>query len=290
MGNSRGNVYSRGNLYYDTTQAQLWAFSYDEMAQYDLPAIYDLILAETGVDQLIHVGHSQGTAQAFAAYSTYPETASKVKLFIALAPIVYLTYQESLLLSTFAQLPDSVVFDLLGDLAFPPDTTWFNTLETYFPDVCVDFPWACESAIFLLGGCNNIRTCDPGNMNQSRTEVYAAHIGGGSVQDLVHFLQATRSTTFPMYNYDSSSANLAHYNSSTPPNYDVTKMTVPTALFYGGRDGFADETDVDRLIPQLQSLVFTHYEPDYEHLDFVWGMNAYEKIYNLIIELVNKYW
>ena len=83
-------------------------------------------------------------------------------------------------------------------------------------------------------------------MNQSRIEVYSAHIGGASTQDLVHFLQATRSTTFPMYNYDSSSANLQHYNSTTPPNYDVTKMTVPTAIFYGGRDGFADPTDVER--------------------------------------------
>jgi len=278
----------RHNLYYTEQQVEFWQWSYDEMATYDLPAIYDMILKETGVEQLIHIGHSQGTTQAFAAYSTNPETASKVKLFIALAPVAYLTNQESLLMSTFADLPDQVVYDLLGDLAFPPDTNWFDVLETYFPDICTDFSWACESVIFLVGGCNSIRSCDPGNMNQTRIPVYSSHIGGASTQDLVHWLQASRSSVMPLYDWGVQQ-NMVHYNKTIPPTYDVSKVTVPTALFYGGKDGFADMTDVERIIPKLPNLVYTHFEPKYEHLDFVWGMNAYEEIYNLVVDLINKY-
>jgi hypothetical protein len=58
------------------------------MAKYDLPATMDYIERITGQDQLVYIGHSQGTLIAFAALSTNPEFAKKIKLFIALAPIV----------------------------------------------------------------------------------------------------------------------------------------------------------------------------------------------------------
>ena len=58
------------------------------MAKYDLPATMDYIERITGQDQLVYIGHSQGTLIAFAALSTNPEFAKKIKLFIVLAPIV----------------------------------------------------------------------------------------------------------------------------------------------------------------------------------------------------------
>ena len=58
------------------------------MAKYDLPATIDYILSTTGQDQLVYIGHSQGTLIAFAAMSSNPEFEKKIKLFIPLAPIV----------------------------------------------------------------------------------------------------------------------------------------------------------------------------------------------------------
>ena len=58
------------------------------MAKNDLPATMDHIERTTGQDQLVYIGHSQGTLIAFAGLSTNPEFAKKIKLFIALAPIV----------------------------------------------------------------------------------------------------------------------------------------------------------------------------------------------------------
>ncbi|GFS27224.1 lipase [Elysia marginata] len=57
------------------------------MAQYDLPAIIYYILNQTGHEQLYYVGHSQGTAIAFARFSEDQELASRVKHLMALAPI-----------------------------------------------------------------------------------------------------------------------------------------------------------------------------------------------------------
>lgn len=46
---------------------EYWNFSFDEMAKYDQPALWKYILKETKQDKLTYVGHSQGTAQMFAA-------------------------------------------------------------------------------------------------------------------------------------------------------------------------------------------------------------------------------
>ena len=61
--------------------------SFDEMAKYDLPATIDYIQTITGQDQLVYIGHSQGTLIAFAAFSNNAELAKKISLFMALAPI-----------------------------------------------------------------------------------------------------------------------------------------------------------------------------------------------------------
>ena len=45
------------------------------------------ILSVTGKTQLSYVGHSQGTTMGFAGFSTLPDLADKVNLFVALAPV-----------------------------------------------------------------------------------------------------------------------------------------------------------------------------------------------------------
>jgi len=96
--------------------------------------------------------------------------------------------------------------------------------------------------IFEIVGCNTEGKCDPGNLNLSRTDVYSSHIGGASVQDLLHLLQASTSIDVPYYNYGSNQANQQHYNQSSPPNYDISNVHVPVALFIGENDNFGDAT------------------------------------------------
>ena len=60
------------------------------MAAYDLPATVDKILSVTGAQQVFYVGHSQGCEIAIAELSRDPDFASKIKLFVGLAPATYL--------------------------------------------------------------------------------------------------------------------------------------------------------------------------------------------------------
>ena len=75
----------------------LFLFSFQEMAEYDIPAMLEHALKVSGQSQLFYIGHSQGTLIGFSEFSANPELAKKVKLFIALAPIFYLSHTAAIL-------------------------------------------------------------------------------------------------------------------------------------------------------------------------------------------------
>lgn len=89
MNNSRGNKFSRHHKYLcPDTHKKFWDYSFQEMADYDLPAVFDYIFKETGCSSLTYIGHSQGTMQMLSALSTNPEYwRPKINVAILLAPV-----------------------------------------------------------------------------------------------------------------------------------------------------------------------------------------------------------
>lgn len=57
----------------------------------------DYVLQKSQEEKLTYVGYSQGTVMGFAGFSTQPELAAKVKLFIALAPVARVSHIEGAL-------------------------------------------------------------------------------------------------------------------------------------------------------------------------------------------------
>jgi predicted alpha/beta-fold hydrolase len=69
LGNVRGNVFSRNHTSLGLLDPAFWAFSWDDMAAHDLPAMMTYALLAGGGDWLAYVGHSQGTTLALAMLS-----------------------------------------------------------------------------------------------------------------------------------------------------------------------------------------------------------------------------
>ncbi|XP_055416236.1 lysosomal acid lipase/cholesteryl ester hydrolase isoform X2 [Bubalus kerabau] len=185
MGNSRGNTWSRKHKTLSVSQDEFWAFSFDEMANYDLPASINFILNKTGQEQLYYVGHSQGTTIGFIAFSRIPELAKKIKMFFALAPVASTEFMTGPVVK-LAQIPELFLKDLFGIKEFFPQSTFLKWLSTH---MCthVILKELCGNVFFVLCGFNER------NLNMSRVAVYATHNPAGtSVQNMIHWLQETQ--------------------------------------------------------------------------------------------------
>lgn len=280
IGNSRGNTWSRKHVSLDPKQKKYWQFSYDELAKKDLPAVINFITKTTGQEQIFYVGHSQGTTIAFIAFSTMPELASKIKMFFALAPVATVGLTRSPM-TKLSVIPEFLIWDLFGQKDFFPQNELIKFFATEF---CSRKPLSvlCGNVFFLLCGF------DEKNLNMSRTPVYTTHCPAGtSVHNMVHWAQAVKSSKLMAYDYGTA-GNMAHYNQSTPPMYNVRDMTVPTALWSGGQDTLADPQDVALLLTQIPKLVYHRYIKHWEHLDFIWGLDAPQEMYNKMIEMMRE--
>ena len=67
MGNARCNRYSRDHQWLDVDTSQLairskfFEISFDHMAEFDQPALWECVLSNTKQEKLTYIGHSQGT-------------------------------------------------------------------------------------------------------------------------------------------------------------------------------------------------------------------------------------
>jgi pimeloyl-ACP methyl ester carboxylesterase len=82
FGNVRGNIFSRNHTTLDLLNPKFWAFSWDEMAARDLPAMLTQELLMSGASEVAYVGHSQGTTlgMAFLASHAGSGLAERIKV------------------------------------------------------------------------------------------------------------------------------------------------------------------------------------------------------------------
>ncbi|XP_042545372.1 tear acid lipase-like protein [Dipodomys spectabilis] len=280
MGNSRGNTWSKRHLYLDTDSKEFWTFSYDEMIKYDLPATIDFILEETRQKQIYYVGHSQGTLIAFGAFATNPQLAQKIKISFVLGPIATAKYIAGGL-QALSYLPPGVFKLIFGEKEILP-YSHFNDVTKKLCNYKI-FHFLCNSMFTFFFGY------DRKNLNESRYDVYLQLIpSGSSVQNLLHYFQAIHTGTFQAYDYGSASLNFQHYNQSTPPEYNVENMKVPTAMWSGGRDPLADPRDVQNLERRISNLIYNKEISYYNHNDFLIGKDAPTQVFSGILKILSE--
>ncbi|NXX67314.1 LIPM Lipase, partial [Spizella passerina] len=279
LGNSRGDTWSLKHKTLKPCQKEFWQFSFDEIGKYDIPAELNFIMNKTGQKDVYYIGHSEGSAAGFIALSTYPDMPQKIKAFFALAPVTTITHSTSPL-TTIALLPQPLMRLLFGCKGVLQYNELMKGPVTRF---CACQGKVCGNIFcYLVGG--RIQ-----NMNTSRTDSYSGHYPAGtSVQNIIHWQQIKHANQFQAYDYGCKE-NMKKYNQTAPPAYKIEEIKVPTAVWSGGQDKVADPTDMARLLPRITNLIYHEHFPEWGHLDFLWGLDATEKMYLKIIELLKKY-
>jgi lysosomal acid lipase/cholesteryl ester hydrolase len=283
LANNRGNAWSKRHLEKDFRSTQFWEFSWDHMAL-DLNAEVDYVLNYTNEQSLAYVGHSQGTMQAFAALSEEAgsELATKINLFVALAPVAFLEHMSSPLLRFLARSPLPGVVAALGarDFADTPEQ-----VRDLFPNICDAAPAGCGDLLALgFGHSHHIERAD--------YETFVTDWPSGtSTQNLLHYVQMIKHGRFAKYDHGRE-GNLRVYGQAAAPEYDLAKFAqrkVPTLLVSGTEDTLADVADVERLKAIINDTVIEHVQVDgYAHMDFLWARDAAELVYPHVIRALEK--
>lgn len=315
MGNARGNVYSRKHILYDpdgslTDRQRFWSFSWHEIGIVDLPTMIDYTLNKTQQSQLFYVGHSQGTTAFFVMCSERPEYNTKVKMMHALAPVAFMDHAVSPIVR-LAELMPSVLqraTSMLGAYEILPSLDFFKAIGQ---QICRDtspFIVLCESVLFLITGFNernlnavSILQAFPFNVSkklnfiilsvQTLFPVYLSHTpAGAATYQLVHYVQLGRSGRFSQYDWGTPEMNFVKYGSEIPPDYNLKNVVARVILHYADNDWLAAVTDVERLHKLLPNSEMNHVSDRwFEHMDFVWGIETKEMLYEPIIVSMKLY-
>lgn len=112
---------------------------------------------------------------------------------------------------------------------------------------------------------------------------------GASAQQLVHYGQEVRSGHFRQYDYGWFQ-NYIQYKRLTPPDYSLQNVKAKVALYYSVADSLAAVEDVRRLAQELSNVVSNNLvaHESFNHIDFVWAINAPRLVYAPIISLMKS--
>ena len=106
---------------------------------------------------------------------------------------------------------------------------------------------------------------------------------GASSKTILHYGQEVNSNKFEGYDWGSDDANMAHHGSLTPPEYLLSDVTTPTAIYWGDNDWLAAAADILQVvmgIPNIQPGMNHEVAwPGWNHLDFLWGVDADKYVY-----------
>ncbi|XP_026751685.1 lipase 3-like [Galleria mellonella] len=289
MGNARGTIHSRNHISLSPSCAEFWDFTWDEIGRYDLPIMIDYALNATNQEQLIYIGHSQGTTTFFVLCSERPEYNDKIRLMVALSAVSFLSHTKSLFFQIVSPI-NSLFWDAtkaMNIYEFMPRNALMEFLTSTFCGTPATATIVCDNEVFFFAGP------DFTQINSTALPVLFGHAPAGiATKQLIHYVQLIQSAKFGQF--DHGWRNIEKYGSTIPPDYPVEKITSPVAVFYSRNDWFGDIEDVEILIKRLPNLfkfVTVQYE-SFSHMDYIWARDVKELLYvdvlNVIEECLNS--
>jgi len=224
------------------------------------------VLNTTGKETLTYMGHSQGTSQFFTAM-VIPETKAfvekTVNLFIALAPVAYLSHQSGKLLKVIG----NVQLGKLIEATYPYGFLKWDELGAINDFLCsATAGLICKISVDVTCGISDEDTY------AAITNMSAHYPAGTSVKSLNHYEQLMNSGKFCDYDYGTK-GNEKHYGWDSPQDFDLSEAKVPTALFIGSHDDLGDTVDAKRAQEELpnSTLVYSRVFVDYSHVTWMIG-------------------
>ncbi|XP_023165907.2 lipase 3 [Drosophila hydei] len=286
LGNNRGNIYCRHNLWLNTTDREFWNFSWHEMSVYDMPAQIDRVLRTSGVSQMHFVGISQGGTVFLVLNSMLPQYNAVFKTATLLAPVAYVDNTQSGLAKIIGPIlgTRNYVSKMLEGIEMFSTNKFF---KKFLSMTCLDNekPLVCITRLWPAVGY------DTRFLNKTLLpDLMANFPAGGSVKQLMHYFQGYVSTKFRQYDYGPE-LNWLHYQQLEPPEYALEMVKTPVTIFFAENDYIVAPADIWRLVKRLPNVEAVYKVPwkRWNHFDFICGLGVREYIFDNIVLSMNRY-
>ncbi|XP_018016726.1 lipase member M [Hyalella azteca] len=288
LGNFRGSRYGLNHTRLNDDDPRFWRYSFDEIAQFDLPAQVNFVLERTGEAKIFFFCYSASTMAFFMSGTPKTSFMNKIRLAVTFAPIGDCRHPTKYI-RTSARLM-LIIQDVAEKVTRGPLYRGSDLLSSVLYALChggSPFRRICVFVVTsLMGGTNK------GYYGKNGFPyALASVLSGMSVKALAHFAQQAFTPRLRMYDYGSPAANRAAYGFPTPPHYNMSDVTAPVVVCSAPNDSLMSLQDQQMLMQDLPYFVKRILAPqkDYGHLDLVYAKNAKEVIYNEIIELMKNY-
>ncbi|XP_022910210.1 lipase 3-like [Onthophagus taurus] len=287
LGNARGTTWSRNHTTLDPELQDFWLFSWNEIGTIDLPAMIDYITETTQQEKIFYIGHSQGTTSFFVMGAEKPEYNDKIRLMAALAPAAYIPNLLSPLYRILSPYWEDLLpyFDEYSIWELGPHSSLIDTIGKTFCDEGIPYQEICSNLMFIFTGFSYDQ------MDANMIPVMMSNApAGASIRQYVHYAQSIKEGFFRKYDFGMVQ-NLNIYGQATPPDYDLGKVSAPVAFFYSANDWLVHLTDAARTKSELGNVVLDHLveHKTFSHIDFLFGKNATEYVYNYLFDVFEQY-
>lgn len=106
---------------------------------------------------------------------------------------------------------------------------------------------------------------------------------GVSLRQILHFAQLIRTGKFQQFDYDDAYLNTVHYGNETPPEFDLSRVSVDINIYLSNGDSTTATGDVMDLKDRLTHVRDTFTVSGFSHYDFVYNENAADVVYRKVI-------
>lgn len=140
----------------------------------------------------------------------------------------------------------------------------------------------CEIAVNSICGFNRKDL----EMDRKILENIYRHVAHSvSVRQFEHYFQSARSGGFRQFDFKENNTRI--YNSTSPPSYNLKRITVKAYIYSGLADSLVANVDIDHLEKVLPNVRLHKKFKNYNHCDFNYGKNSRTIVYENILKIIN---
>lgn len=172
---------------------------------------------------------------------------------------------------------------LSGPKEFLPDRKLINELSQQLCNGGRIRKIICSNLLFINVGYNREQ------LNMTMLPVINGHVPAGTSTKLIQHLSQIRSSgIFRQFDHGLAK-NLLRYKHKLPFKYNLANVNALVTTYTSNNDWLAPPGDVHQLIQELANVFENNQiNKSFSHMDFVWGIDAPEIIWNNMINFLDK--